>query len=170
MNQQLAKLACLCLLLFGMINTSYALPSDRTKTMLMMADKVHYDNKQKTGEYIGDVLLKQGTSILHANNAKTYSNQYNQLEKAIAYGSKIKQADFETALENEKEKLKARANKITYFPIKQLFYLEGNAQIKQGANQFKAPMIIYDMVKKKVISNKKQAHRRSTIIIKDKVA
>ncbi len=137
------------------------------QSMLLRADKASFNNKKKEGYYLGHVFLKQGSSQLNATSAKTYSNIENQLEKAIAFGDSLTKALFETLLNGKNEPLKGQADKITYFPKKQLVRLEGNALLSQGNNTYRAPLIIYDINHQRLLSHK-TAQQRSTITFNDK--
>lgn len=147
----------------------FALKSDQKQNLLLMADKIKFNNKQKIGHYLGHVSLKQGTSMLKANTAWTYTDENNQLKKAVALGTPLKQALFETLMDGQKEKLKGKADKITYFSQKQHLHLEGNALLTLGKNKYQAPLIIYDINKQRIISTKTSNHR-STITINEKIA
>ncbi len=148
---------------------SYAMPSKENKNVILMADKVQFNNKKKQGDYLGHVFIKQGSSILHANTATTYSDLYNQLLKAVANGVNNKNATFETIPEGEQKKLTGNAKKITYYPKKKLVQLDGNAILIHGKNRYQSEIIIYDIANKKLISTKKP-HKRTTITLNEKVA
>jgi len=148
---------------------AFSMPKKENKNVLLLADKVKFNNKEKKGNYLGHVFIKQGRSILHANTAVTYSDHYNQLLKAIARGNKNINARFETIPEGEKKKLTGNAKKITYYPKKKIVKLDGNAILVHGKNTYQSEIIIYDIANKKLISTKK-THKRTTIIFNEKIA
>lgn len=156
-------------LLLLLLHQTFALTADKAENLLLMADKMTFSNKQKIGTYLGHVYLKQGSSTLHANKAWTYTNNNHQLDKAIALGNATKQALFETLMEGQKDKLKGAADKISYFPNKQLIRLEGHAFLSQGKNTYQAPLIIYDITKQRLISQK-TSKSRSHITIEETIA
>lgn len=146
-----------------------SLPEKENKNVILMADNVKFNNKKKKGNYLGHVYIKQGSSILHANTAVTYSDTYNQLLKAIANGKNNINAKFETIPEGETKKLTGNAKKITYYPKKRIVQLDGNAILIHGKNTYRSEIIIYDIDHKKLISTKKP-HKRTTIIFNEKIA
>ena len=171
MHEVSMKKVILSLILVLILNhTAFALKSDQNKSMILMADKIKFDNKLGEGHYIGNVYLKQGSSLLKSDTAWTYINKKNSLKKAIALGNNLKQAFFRTLIEGKKEYFKGHANKITYLPQKQLIYLEGRASLAQGKNKYEAPIIIYDIEKQRLVSKKTTKHRSTIHIENDKTA
>lgn len=148
------------------INNSYALFTDNHKNIIFMAEKVSFDNKARQGHYAGQVKIIQGHNALYADTAKTKSNKKNELIEANAYGNAKQQAKFETYLESNNKKLIALADSITYYPQKHIIKLLGKASLNQTGNTYKAPIIVYDIAKEKIIS-KQTSHQRVTITFKD---
>lgn len=164
----LKLLKFILLLIIGCVSISFALPNRKNLDVLLLASKVKFDNKNKKGEYWGDILIQQGDSSLKAEHGFTMADKNNQLVKAIALGTEQKLALFETLANNHDKKIIGQAKKIVYYPRQQKLYLSGEATIKQGANVYQAPSIVYDINKKRIISSK-HAEQRSTIIIQDKI-
>lgn len=152
-----------------MSSACVALSSDAEKDMTLRADKVTFNNKTKEANYLGNVVLQQGSAKLNADTARSFLDTQNQLQKAIALGSKLQKALFETLLDGKKKPLKGQAEKITYLPQTQMVKLEGKALLVQGANTYIAPIIMYDMKNQKVLSHKTQK-QRTTIILNEKLS
>lgn len=166
------KRRCHYFLIFASLTfplSSFALSSDAKQDMILKADKVTFNNKTKQAKYLGNVFLKQGTAKLNADTASSHLNKDNQLEKAIAHGSPLQEALFETLLDGQKIPLRGKADKITYLPQSQLVKLEGHALLTQGENTYKAPIIIYDMKNQRMLSHKTASHR-TTIIFNEKTS
>ena len=155
--------------LFFLSHHCIALSSDAEQNMTLRADKVTFDNKTKKTRYLGHVYLKQGSAKLKANSASSYLNDDNQLEKAIALGSALHKALFETLLDGQKKPLKGTADKITYLPKTQLVRLEGKATLTHGSNTYAAPIIVYDMKHQRLLSHKTKK-QRTTIILNEKTS
>ncbi|MBA3536358.1 MAG: lipopolysaccharide transport periplasmic protein LptA, partial [Tatlockia sp.] len=145
-------------------NSCFALPDDREKILELSADSADLNQQTHHGEYIGNVQLDQGSTHLRAASARTEGNEQNKLVLAVAKGNAKEQAHFWILTDLDKPPLHAYANTIQYFPDRNLVELIGNARVTQGENSFTAPKIIYDTLKKHVLS-KSDGKTRTTIII-----
>lgn len=151
-----------CTVLTLMTWSVYALDSDKEKVMNVMADSADLKQQEHKGVYIGNVELIQGTTNLRAAKAITHGNDKNQLDVAIAYGDKEKQAHYWALTDLKKPPFHAYADTIRYYPQRHLIELIGNARVEQGEDSFTAAKITYDTIKQHVMS---QGDEKQRIVI-----
>ena len=120
---------------------------DKQQTIHVEADTLQYNNDSKIGIYQGHIVLTQGTRILTADYATSYSNQEGQITKIIAIGHP---ACYRALVFHKNPKLIATGNTIYYYPLKDWLEAVGDAHIIQGENHFQGPQINYDFKKKTV--------------------
>ena len=130
----------------------------------VQADAAEYDHKTGIVNYHGNVKVDQGTTKLRAQKATTRSDKHNQLTEAIAFGNDTDRAFYTTLPDPNKPALEAFAITIKYFPQKKQIVLEGNAEVQQGRDSYKAPHIVYHIESEHVIS-KASDQGRTTIVI-----
>lgn len=147
------------LMLFGY--PSFALPTDKTQPVHFKADTVSYNHTTGVGIYTGHVTIVQGTTQIIANQIVTYSNQQNQVQKAIAIGTP---AQYQTQPKPNQALIQADASTIEYYPQKRLAILKGNASVVQNKNVLKSPWISYDMKLDKVKTGAAKTNQRTTIV------
>jgi lipopolysaccharide export system protein LptA len=164
-HRLLKRIAFLTCIPVGLL---FALTSDNKEIIHVKADTANISQLEHKGDYKGHVELTQGTTHLVADNAETLGNDKNQLIQAIARGAGKKQAHFSTKTAEDKPILHAFADTITYYPLKHLIVLEGNAQVRQGKNTFSAAKIKYDTLKRHVLSESKGSKRTTIIIYPEK--
>ncbi len=151
--------------LFALITIPcFALDTDKAEVAHVSADKADLSQKKHLGVYIGNVLFTQGSTNLIAQKAVTKGNQGNQLELAIAYGSKDSPAHYWTKTDEQKPPFHAFADTIKYFPLKHQIQLLGHAKVEQGKNSLSADKIIYDTLEQHVVTQS-NGNSRTTIIL-----
>lgn len=134
---------------------------DNQQVINVEADSLQFNNETKVGIYQGHIKLTQGSRILTADYATSYSNPAGEIIKIIASGHP---AVYHALVFHKHPKLIATGNTIYYYPL--IDYLEavGDAQIIQGQNQFQGPQINYDFKKKTVASPlSKEGHTQITL-------
>lgn len=154
-------------LLFLMANTVYALDSDKEQVMHVVADSANLSQQKHTGTYTGHVEFIQGTTNIRATKAITKGNDKNQLTLAIATGIKGEQAHYWTQSASDKPPFHAYADTISYYPLRHLIELKGNARVEQGNDSMSAAIITYDTIKQHVVSQS-SGTTRTTIIFHPK--
>jgi lipopolysaccharide export system protein LptA len=138
----------LVLLLISFYRLTDASNCDSNKqTIWVEADTFLFNNGTKIGIYRGHVRLKQGSRVLNAECAISYSNQSGQIIKIIATGHP---AYYRAIVFPNRPELIATGNTIYYYPLKDCLEAVGNAQIIQDQHQFKGQQINYDFKKKTV--------------------
>lgn len=146
-NQQKLVLSLICLILILFYQTAYANKLDKEQVINVVADTLQFNNESKIGIYQGHITLTQGTRILTADYAISYSNQEGRIIKVIARGHP---ACYRALIFHKEPKLVATGNTIYYYPLKDWLEAVGNAQIIQGKNHFQGPQINYDFKRKTV--------------------
>lgn len=123
------------------------LESDANSEITIESDRAAFDRKAGTAVYVGNVILKQGSLLIEADKITLYSDEQQQLHKAIALG---KPARFQQQMEESKGLTKARGQKITYRTQDKTVTLLDNAELEQEGNSFNGNQIIYDIVNESI--------------------
>jgi lipopolysaccharide export system protein LptA len=156
------------IILFFAVELVHALPSDKEQVMHVTADSADLNQQKHKGIYTGNVVFVQGTTNLHASHAVTEGDIKNQLQLAVAKGTKEKQAHYWTETGPDKPPFHAYADTIKYYPLKHLIELVGNAHIEQGPNSLSASKIIYDTQEQHLVSQSDGKSRTVIILYPEK--
>lgn len=124
-----------------------AQPKNPAQTIYFESDTLSYNSETKLGIYQGHIKLTQGSGVLTADYATSYSDQKGQITKVVATGNP---ARYRALIFPNQPKLIATGNTIYYYPQKDWLEAVGDAEIVQGQNHFKGPQINYDFKKKTV--------------------
>lgn len=157
---------CFFILIF--ISTSlFALSSDSTQPMHIVADSSSFNYHTGVSQYDGHVEVTQGSTKLNADRVITYNNAQHKIQEAIAYGFN-QPAEYWTQLkEKDSLLLHAIAAVMHFYPQKSLITLKGNAKVTHGDNTFVGPIAIYDMKKQTVTAPPSKLGRASIVINPD---
>ena len=132
------------------------------KHVLLTADSGYYYFNLNKSVFNSNVQLFDSTNTLKSNKL-TY---FNDIQKAIAVGTKDHLASYQTMTAENKPILIAKAITITYFPQKHYVILDGDASVIQGINTIQSPHLEYDLQKQILLTNESpKAKKRTTIII-----
>jgi len=159
------KLLCISLLATCLVSYVGAAPKKPNAPIVAFADQATFDSKQGVGRYLGNVEVRQGPSRLFAARAETYLTKKHKLYKAIAFGSKTKRAHYSDGGANTDKPLHAYATTITYYPLKALIVLQGNAEITQGQDKYAAPLIKYYLKEQRLESSGRANGKRTRIVL-----
>lgn len=143
-----------------------ALSDDHEQKMHIVADSSTFNYKTGVDTYEGNVRIDQGTTHLTADKLVTSKNAQHKIEKAIAYGTK-KLAEYTTVPKQGDKIFHAKANVITFYPLRSFVSLEGNVVVTQGQNSFQGPIISYNM-KDQIVTAPASKIGHATIIIEPK--
>src|SRR5206468_4107299 len=116
--------------------------------------------------YIGHVKIDQGSSHVLADRVVTKNNKDHKIGVATAYGEKTL-AEYTTLPKEGDQPLDAKANVITFYPPTSTAVLTGNVIVTQGENNFKGPIIVYN-IKDQVVHVPPSQNGQATIIIDPK--
>jgi len=99
-------------------------------------------NLKKEVHFIGNVKIRQLKNWLHGDKVIVYFDENNETKKYEAIGHVV----FE--FKKEESFYKGKAEKVTYFPNKSKYFLEGNAVIDDLINKrhVNGDEIILDMI------------------------
>jgi lipopolysaccharide export system protein LptA len=155
-NSKYLFLNLIIIIINSYFGSVYAKSNDNKQNIQVEADTLLFNNETKIGIYQGHIKLIQGTRLLTADYATSYSNQTGQIIKIVATGHP---ARYCADVFHNRPQLIAIGNTIYYYPLKDWLEAVGDAQIIQGENHFKGPKINYDFKKKTVGSSpSKQGH------------
>jgi len=152
---------CLVKVLFVLIYPhafAYANNLDSLKIIDFKADTLLFNNGTKVGVYQGHVKLTQGSRILTAEYATSYTNRTGAIVKIIAIGHPAK---CRILVSQKQPVLIATGSTIYYYPLQDYLEAVGDACIVQGHNHFQGVRLHYDFKKKTVGSpSSMQGHTR----------
>jgi len=153
-NSFLIVLRLNILLILGLIsNYVYALVSDLQSPIIINADKASLDNNKGEAIYVGNVLIKQGTIQIKADQITVITNN-GVLQSFKALG---KPAFFKQQVEENNIMITAQSNIINY--KNNIIQLLNNAQINYADNIFTGEDISYNLQTKVINSGKYQNNK-----------
>lgn len=121
---------------------AHALPSDKNEPIRLSADKALYSESRGMTNYVGNVVISQGTLKIHADSLNINLSENRSIDSALATGSP---ARFEQVVSSEKGLAKGQANKIDYNAIAGIVTLTGNAKLTQNGASFTGNIIRYSL-------------------------
>lgn len=131
----------LALSLTTLATTTYALSTDREQPINIVADSATIDDAKGIAIYEGNVVVTQGTILIHANKLTlTYTNKQS-LKQAIAEGNP---ATFQQTPDNKKGEIHATANRMEYQAEDDRLNLTKDAKVWQDKDSFTGAKISYD--------------------------
>lgn len=126
-----------------MSTSLFALDSDRSARLNIVADSGTYNFKTGVDIYEGHVKVDQGTTHITAEKLITKKNSQHKIEEAVAYGDK-ELAHYWTLPKLGDAEIHARAKIIKFYPLQMNASLEHDVHIKQGENSFQGELIHYN--------------------------
>lgn len=120
-----------------------ALPSDSKEMLHIVSASSNFNYKTGVNEFIGHVIIDQGTTHLTADRVITKNNAQHKIQEAIAYGT-TQLAHYWTTPKTGDTEIHAYAKIIKFYPIESNVTLEQNATVQQGENSFKGELIHYN--------------------------
>ncbi|MBT4838678.1 MAG: lipopolysaccharide transport periplasmic protein LptA [Methylococcales bacterium] len=149
---------CLCIVTTAV----FARSNDKTQPMKIEADSVSIDEKKGESHYQGNVVFKQGTIELSADQVIIYSNQKRQIFRVKATGSPSK---FKQLPDGSKDFIYGESNNMDYMVAKEKLFLTNNALVKQGKNIFKSQKIEFDSHHSKLVAGEKSSNKSRVQVI-----
>lgn len=147
-------LICLSTLMLGTTSQhALALKSDRNQPIKIEADRVEINEKTQISHYRGNVSMQQGSLKIKADEVIVYLKD-GSLHQVSITGNP---AHFEQVPDDRKELVKSRARQMEYFAKQQRLLLKQDAEVIQGANQFRGDQIEYDTLTSTVKAQKDAA-------------
>lgn len=139
---------------------------DPNTPIQIQSDVAAYEQIQHQATHEGNVILTQGSHILHADKLIAKKDPKGNLTVITATG---KPATFTGKMDNDPDPVYATAKTIYYYPDKQLLVLEGSATIDHQHDKFRGPALSYRL-DKQTVSAAKQSNERPTITIQPRVS
>lgn len=137
------SMTSLCLLgLLGLIpGPALAEKADRQRPIQIEADSVRMDDSRKTAVYEGNVVLAQGTLLIKADRLDV-----RQDDKGMSSGEATgRPVHFRQKVEGKDEYVEAQASRLEYDAHGESLKLSGAAHLKQGMDELRGGLIVYDM-------------------------
>ncbi len=119
--------------------SSYALKGDEQQPIKIEADSGTADMKQMMTVFNGNVVITQGSLVIHADKA-TAEQDANGYRSIILYGKPVV---FEQ-IDNDGGKIEGQGNQFNYNTKSNLALLTGRSRVKKGNNIIIANVITYN--------------------------
>ncbi len=118
-------------LVFMIIFSSYvfALKGDSDKPVQIDADHATVDNKNKVSVFTGNVIITQGSLIVHANRAVASEDPVGD-KTVTLYGSPVNFVQ----QQDDGDKVEGQGNQFVYNTKTSIGVLSGRARVKKGKN------------------------------------
>lgn len=123
---------------------SFALPSDRSQPISLLADNATYNDKTGVTTYTGNVVIEQGTMKLNAASIVANLNKNKQISTITATGSPAK---FQQQVDTARGIARGEAQKIIYNAETGILNLVGNAYLFQNGASIRGNTLKYSMNK-----------------------
>lgn len=136
------------LLTLLMSNSAFALESDFEENVVVNAKRQEVFIKENRVIFYDNVVVTQGTILIHADKLTVLSSNGKGTEVMIATGNV---ATFYQELDDGK-KINAESNEIRYELGKKRLTLTKNARLRQADSEVKGNKIIYQIDKQEMIA------------------
>ncbi len=141
-SEKMTLFFCTCLLLTSLLASLnvFAVAADKDKPIELSADSLTVNDATRTSTYIGNVILIQGTLVMHADKLVV-------LEDGSGFGTSTatgNPATFKQKLEGKNEYMNGSAQRIEYDGRMDKVELFTNAWIRQGKDIMYGDYISYD--------------------------
>lgn len=104
---------------------------DRQQPIVVEADGVTYKDITQTSLFTGNVILTQGTMVIHADQVETIVDPEGYQFATASMANKSGMVKFTQKREGSNEIIKAQANKLIYDGKQNLVVLSDRAQMKR---------------------------------------
>ena len=142
-----------------LLSSAFAEKFDMSQKIEIDASKQAADLKNKIFSYIDNVVITQGSLIIHADLVQVLTQSGSEEKTYIAKG---KPATFEQTLADGTP-LNLQADEIRYEPGNNLVIISGNALLQQEDSEVSGSKIIYNIDTQYVNAESKNNERTKTI-------
>ncbi|KZY59172.1 hypothetical protein A3742_13540 [Oleiphilus sp. HI0071] len=142
LNALIGFLACLALF----PAQSHAIDVDRNQPIEIESDSATIDDSQGLSTYRGNVLIKQGSTKLTADNITVFAKD-RSVTQIVAIGSP---ATFNQQDPGSDDATTGQAEQITYKAEEAVLIFSGDAKLAQTTNSFSGDRIEYDIMRKAI--------------------
>jgi lipopolysaccharide export system protein LptA len=140
MNNPISSLVLLGLLFLSFSNYAFAEAADRDKPIDLEADTVKVDDAKQTSTYSGNVILTQGTLIIHADKLIVREDKEG-FQHSTSLGNPT---TFKQKREGKNEYMEGSAQRIEYDGRMDKVQLYTKAWVKRGEDIVHGDYIMYD--------------------------
>jgi lipopolysaccharide export system protein LptA len=130
--------------------SAFALTSDVKEKVHIIADSSVFNFKKGMNLFEGHVKADQGTTHITAEKMTTKNNDKHEIEEIIAYGDK-ETAHYWTIPKLNDLAMHAYAKIIKFYPNKSNVILQNKVMVKQGENNFRGELVLYNMKEETII-------------------
>ena len=124
-----------------------ALESDQQQPLYLEADNAELDEAKRLSLYTGNVIVRQGSLEIHADQVQIHHLEDKRPELIIATGQP---ATYQQLVEGEEQPVEAQARRMEYQATKEEITLIDEAVVFQGTDTFRSDRILYDRRNAKV--------------------
>lgn len=135
------KLTLAAVALTLVCSSSFALPSDHQQPISIEADRAYFDQKQGTASYSGNVLVKQGTIIIEAQELSIQTNPETGEFKAL--NAKGTPSKFSQQMDEAGNTMHANGDSLDYDVTKGQLEIHNNGYLQRGEDEISADYIHY---------------------------
>lgn len=128
-------------------NPAFALESDQQQPLYLEADNAELDEAKHLSLYSGNVIVRQGSLEIRADQVTIHHAEDKRPELVIAIG---KPATYKQAIEGEEKPVQAEALRMEYQADKDELTLIDQAVVFQGTDTFRSDRILYDRINARV--------------------
>lgn len=165
----------LFLALSAWVSPALAERADRDKPITLEADKVTIDDIKRVQVLEGNVILTQGTLMIHSDRIVVTEDAYG-FQRGVAFGGPRGLARFKQKREGTEDWVEGEAERIEYDTRTEVAELFHRAWVKSGEDQLKGDYIWYDAISERYLASagesslKQPARVRAIIQPKNKEA
>ncbi len=123
-----------------LVTAAHAEKADRDKPVNIEADTVTLDDVKKISVYSGNVILTQGTLMLHADRVQATQNATG-LDKLSAIGRPV---TFRQKLDGSEDMIEGESGRIEFDSVSNQLELIGQAHLKRGGDELHGAQISYN--------------------------
>ena len=128
---------------------AFALPSDRSQPISLVADRATFNEKTGITTYSGNVIIEQGSMKLQANSIVANMNSRKEISVITASGGP---ARFQQKTDPAKGPAKGQAQKIIYNAETGIITLTGSALLEQDGASIQGNTLKYSMNKGDIVA------------------
>lgn len=127
------------ILVLSLSSFSYGLKSDESQPIEIVANRATADQKNMLTVFSGDVVLRQGSIVVHANTAQAHQDQSNNRFIHLV-GTPVTFLQ----LNDDGDKTEGQCNVFDYNTKENLAVLTGRARVKKGENLVMGDKLTYN--------------------------
>ncbi len=123
---------------------AWAIPSDRSQPITLLADRATFSERTGVTTYTGNVVIEQGSMKLQADSVTAQLNKSRQISTITANGHP---ARFQQKMDVNKGLAHGEGQKIVYNADTGIITLSGNAYVNQDGASLRGAILRYSMNK-----------------------